>query len=97
MAEPANMDQRPDMNTLAWWNSRFAEQLKATRGATHGMHLAIAELQDCVSTIKALQGAVESQAVALGALQSQVTELMASMTKARTAYSELRTAMKAES
>ncbi len=93
----SRMDQRPDRYTLKWWEEQFANQAKATRGATHAMNLVLAEIEDLDSTVKDMKKQVDAHAqeihvanVEIGKLQAEVTLLKETMDKSRDAYSELK-------
>lgn len=40
------MDSRPDKYTLAWWEKRFDELIKAYHGACHSINLSVANGRD---------------------------------------------------
>lgn len=91
------MDQRPDAQTLAWWDSMLSEVASGYRGLTHAVNLVLAEIEDRDTAVKALRERVEVQAdmlhranVEIGKLQAEVTLLQESMEKAREAFAELK-------
>ena len=88
---------KPDKWTMAWWRDQFAKQAKATRGATHAMHLALAEMEDRGAETKELRKQVEDESEELtdaiakiGKLQAEVVKLQEAMGKSREVYSELK-------
>jgi len=73
--------EKPDKYTLAWWNSQYAEVHKAVRGATHAIHLALADnedlgksLREALGRIASLETAAEGDRAKIGELQAKLAE-----------------------
>ena len=60
--------EKPDPWTLAWWSAQFQEQLQATRGAKHAIHLALADNEDLGKQVKDLQNRVQTLEAASASL-----------------------------
>jgi peptidoglycan hydrolase CwlO-like protein len=95
------MAERPDRQTLAWWDDRFNEQAKATRGVNHAVHLVLAEVEDQTALVKKLEAQLKAVAevvreaqAAIGRLQAEVTELQVSMQKAREVFAQMKEKVK---
>ncbi len=72
------MAVKPDQWTLAWWESRFQEVLKAYRGATHASNCVLAECEDAHELLKVLTervASLEADRVKIGELQARVERM----------------------
>lgn len=78
---------KPDQWTLKWWSSQFAEQAKATRGATHACNLVLGEFADRDERIKLLEDGLKEANVLIG-------KLLEADEKQRVAYLELKKQVK---
>ncbi len=77
-----SIDSRPDKYTLAWWESRFEEQLKAYHGANHSINLAVANTRENAARLATVQEMLavfrtelDAAAATIGSLQAENTTL----------------------
>lgn len=82
-----SIDSRPDKYTLAWWESRFEEHLKAYYGATHLINLSVANTRENAARLDTFQEMLavfrtdlDAAIVNLGALLAENTTLRADVT-----------------
>jgi len=69
---------KPDQWTLEWWRQQYQEVLKAYRGATHAMNLALAEFEDAQKEIETLRQKIlllEADRAKIGELQARVERM----------------------
>lgn len=70
--------EKPDTWTLSWWRSEFQELLKAYRGLSHALSLALAELKDVGELrdrIQTLESDREADRAKIGELQGTIQTL----------------------
>lgn len=87
-------DVKPDQWTLKWWDERFTNQAKATRGATHACNLVLAEIEDIDAAVKKLHARVDSQTEEIHEASVAIGKLQEAMEKSREAYAELKKKVK---
>jgi hypothetical protein len=73
--------EKPDQFTLAWWNQQYTELHKDVRGATHGIHLALADNEDLGKAVKELHGRVQALEAAGELDRAKIGELQARVEK----------------
>lgn len=80
--------EKPDQWTLSWWNQQYQEVHKVIRGATHAIHLALADnedlgkqLKEALGRIQILESAAELDRAKIGELQARVERQAEFLTK----------------
>ena len=73
------LKQRPDDYTLAWFQERFQEVIKGYRGATHAVNRSLADYEDCLQAVKALQSRCDTLESQRDADRARIGELQAEL------------------
>ena len=83
------LDQKPDIHTLAWWNSQLQEIKKVYSGACHATNCVLAENEDARKLLKELTervAAIEADRAKIGELQARVERMAEFLTKLKQGY-----------
>jgi chromosome segregation ATPase len=91
------MKEKPDKDTLAWWNEQFKGVVEGYRGLTHAVNRHLAGVEDLEEQTRALRdenaelkGEIQDLRASVGKLNAMVTELADRLDKARDAYASLK-------
>jgi hypothetical protein len=73
--------EKPDQFTLAWWNQQYQELHKDVRGATHAIHLALADNEDLGKRLLAAEDTIHSMKADRELDRAKIGELQARVEK----------------